>query len=209
MAPGTPLAQAPEARQPAGTWLAALRVWLRRGRARRTATHALYADVVDQARLPVFYSAWGVPDSRGGRLEMVTLHVMLAMRRLRREGRAGAALAQELLDLLFTDLDRHLREWGVGDLSVGKEMKKLAQSFFARLAALDPLLDGDDPAALEPILARNVYAEAGAVEPAAVRRLASYLIGQDRHLRGQPGPSLLAGRLDFAAPGAMAGPNGA
>lgn len=167
-------------------------------RERRVATHALYAGLVAQARQPVFYASWGVPDSRGGRLEMVTLHAMLALRRLRREGPRGKALAQELLDLVCADLDRHLREWGVGDLSVGKEMKKLVQSFYARLTVLDPLLDGGDPAPIDAVLQRNVFAEAASVEPAALRRLATYLIEQDRWLAGQDGASLLAGRLTFA-----------
>ena len=70
-----------------------------------------------------------------------------AMRRLRDEGQAGQELAQSLFDLMFEDLDRHLREWGVGDLSVGKQVKKLAQSFLGQAAALDPLLAAGDRAA--------------------------------------------------------------
>lgn len=201
MARSGPLAQSSPSRQPAGSWLARILSPLRGRRQRRETVHALYAGLVEQARAPVFYADWGVPDSRGGRLEMVTLHAMLAMRRLRREGRPGTALAQELVDLMFADLDRHLREWGVGDLSVGKEMKKLAQSFYARLSALDPLLDAGDPAALDPVLQRNIFAEASSVEPAAVRRLGAYLLAQDRQLAATDGASLLAGHLAFARPG--------
>ncbi len=105
----------------------------------------MYATLVEQARQPVFYAQWGVPDSRDGRLEMVSLHAILLMRRLRAEGAEGRALAQAVLDRMFEDLDRHLREWGVGDPSVGKRMKELAQSFLGRVAALDPLLGGRRP----------------------------------------------------------------
>jgi cytochrome b pre-mRNA-processing protein 3 len=161
-------------------------------------THALYAGLVEQSRQPVFYAGWGVPDSRGGRLEMVTLHAMLVLRRLRREGPRGGALAQDLLDLVLADLERHLREWGVGEPSMGREMKKLVQSFYARLTALDPLLDGGDPAPFDVVLRRNVYAEATGAEPQAVRNLGTYLLEQDRRLAEQDGASLLAGRLAFA-----------
>ena len=168
-------------------------------RSRRDAAHALYAAVVQQARQPVFFAEWGVPDSRDGRLEMVGLHAILVMRRLRDEGRPGQELAQMLFDLLFADLDRHLREWGVGDLSVGKHVKHLAQTFLARAKALDPLLAGTDPSAMREVLARNVYAEVAAPDRGAVDRLGRYLVRQHRSLAGHDGAELLAGRVVFAA----------
>src|SRR6476659_11505373 len=74
--------------------------WLRRRRTRRDAARALYLTLVEQARRQVFYASWGVPDSRDGRLEMVGLHAILVMRRLRSEGRPGQLLAQALFDLM-------------------------------------------------------------------------------------------------------------
>ena len=154
--------------------------------ARRDAAHRLYAAVVEQSRQPTFYAAWGVPDSREGRLEMLNLHAMLLMRRLRSEGQEGRAVAQALFDLMFLDLDRHLREWGVGDLSVGKHVKKLAQSFFGRAAALDPLLSSRDAAGIEDVLRRNVYTDAASPPPAgdrSARRLSSAAGGLARGQR--------------------------
>jgi cytochrome b pre-mRNA-processing protein 3 len=180
------------------SWPGRMMAWLGRGRARRAAAAALYATLVEQARQPVFYAQWGVPDSRDGRLEMVSLHAILVMRRLRGEGAQGRALAQALLDHMFQDLDQHLREWGVGDPSVGKRMKELAQSFLGRAAALDPLLGGADPGALVGVLRRNVYSEATDPVPAAIGTLARYLGDQDRWLAGQEGRALLRGRVGFA-----------
>jgi cytochrome b pre-mRNA-processing protein 3 len=183
---------------PAASWWTRLRHHLYARRSRREAAHDLYMALVEQARRPVFYAEWGVPDSRDGRLEMVTLHAMLVMRRLRDEGTAGAALSQVLFDVIFADLDRHLREWGVGDLSVGKEVKKLAQSFLGRLTALDPLLSSGNLDAMDKVLGRNVFTEVAMPEPALVRRLATYLVMQDRWLAGQDGSALLSGHVAFA-----------
>jgi len=196
------LAHSSPPRQAAGpvSWWARLRDRLAGRRRRRDAALALYGAVVEQARRPVFYAAWGVPDSRDGRLELVTLHAILLMRRLRAEGPVGEALGQALFDVMFADLDRHLREWGVGDLSVGKEIKKLAQSFFGRVAAIDLLLAGDDLEALDEVLRRNIYTEASAPDPAAVRRLGTYLRAQDRWLAAQDAQPLLAGHVAFAPP---------
>lgn len=196
------LAYPPLPRQPGRSepwWRRLLALPGRRHR-RRARAHALYVALVEQARLPVFYARWGVPDSRDGRLELVSLHAILVMRRLQAEGAAGRELAQTLFDVMFADLDRHLREWGVGDLSVGKQVKKLAESFFGRVAALDPLLAGSDPAALDEVLRRNVYGEAAAPDAAALRRLGDYLCAQARHLAAGDGDALLAGRVRFAAP---------
>jgi cytochrome b pre-mRNA-processing protein 3 len=188
----------PAGRQATASWWARVRTALRGSRARRRAAHHLYVALVEQSRQPLFYERWGVPDSRDGRLEMVTLHAMLVMRRLRREGPVGEALAEELFTVLFADLDRHLREWGVGDLSVGKQMRKLAESFFGRVTAIDPVLSQPDPAALADILRRNVYSEVADVDPAAVASLGHYLTAQDRWLAIQDSAELLDGRLAFA-----------
>ena len=61
----------------------------RRRRTRRDAAHARSMRLWSSRPVePVFYASWGVPDSRDGRLEMVSLHAILVMRRLRSEGRA-------------------------------------------------------------------------------------------------------------------------
>lgn len=198
-----PTYTAPRAPSSAGgkaAWHRRALAWLGRGRARRATAAALYATLVERARQPVFYAQWGVPDSRDGRLEMVSLHAILVMRRLRSEGAEGRALAQAVLDRMFEDLDRHLREWGVGDPSVGKRMKELAQSFLGRVAALDPLLASGDAHALADVLRRNVYTEVVAPAESGIDRLAQYLSAQDRWLAAQDGPALLQGRFRFASP---------
>ena len=102
---------------------------------------------------------------------------------------------------MFDDLDRHLREWGVGDLSVGKQVKKLAQSFFGRAAALDPLLAGGDRHALARCPAAQRLRRGRRARP----RLPSagwrdYLLAQDRWLAARTAPRCSAGAFAFAAP---------
>ena len=152
-------------------------------RRRAAAAEALYAAAVDQARHPGFYTDLGVPDTHDGRLELVQLHVILLLRRLQRAGDDGQALGQALFDAFFKDLDRSLREGGVGDLSVGKWVKKIGQQFYARATALEPALAQADAEALEHAVAANVYT-AGA-ERARARALAGYLLTADAALARQ------------------------
>lgn len=183
-----------------GSWRERLLRPFRRNRERHAAAHRLYMAAVEQARQPLFYRDWGVPDSRDGRLELVSLHAILLMRRLRDEGRPGQRLAQSLFDLMFQDLDRHLREWGVGDLSVGKHVKKLAQSFLGQANALDPLIDSGNREGIGDLLCRNVYTEIAMPRPEGIALLAGYVIRQNGWLSGQDGAALLAGSVRFAAP---------
>ncbi|MET0271566.1 MAG: ubiquinol-cytochrome C chaperone family protein, partial [Phenylobacterium sp.] len=84
---------------------------------------ALYARAVEQSREPALYEALGAPDTVEGRFEIYTLHVVLLLDRLRRQGDQAKETSQHLFDTYVKALDHALREMGVGDLSVGKKMR--------------------------------------------------------------------------------------
>lgn len=165
---------------------------------RRAARHleerawALYGQVVQRARRPALYSELGVPDTVEGRFEMIQLHVALLTLRLRETTSRGRPLAQALFDVMMTDMDRSLRELAVGDLSVGKYIKRMAQSFYFRLQHLER----SDPTApaLVHMLERNIYP--GQPDASAkATRLAAALAREAEHLWQVPEDELLAGRL--------------
>ena len=147
--------------------------------------------------MPIFFDELGVPDTPEGRFEMVALHAALVLRRLRAEGAEGQAVGQELFDLMFADMDASLRELGVGDLGVGKYVKRLAGNFYARIAALDQVLGGSDPERLDRLLRHNVYHGSSPPEPGQLRTLAVYLLEQDRCLAVQPSAGLQRGEVTF------------
>ncbi|MCB1885622.1 MAG: ubiquinol-cytochrome C chaperone family protein [Geminicoccaceae bacterium] len=181
---------------PEGPWR---RLWSGRARrrAREAAAYRLYAGLVAQARRPAFYDGLGVPDTPDGRLEMIGLHAALVMRRLRGLGGEGRDLAQALFDLMFADVDRNLREQGVGDLSVGKHVKRAARTFLARAQGLDAALDSPVPrAALAGLLARNLFTSGATPPPGRVEGLARYVEGLAAALLDHDAEGLLAGRLD-------------
>ena len=102
-----------------------------RTRPEKTAGRRLYAAAVAQARQPAFYADCGVPDTPTGRFDVIVLHGFLLMHRLK-AAPAGRPLAQAFCDAVVEDMDRNLREMGIGDLSVGKKAKKLMQGFYGR-----------------------------------------------------------------------------
>ena len=160
------------------------------------AARVLYQAIVEQARDPAFYREGGVPDSLDGRFELVVLHSFLVMRRLKQEGPAGAELSQKLFDVLFRNLDENLREMGVGDMGVGKRIKKMGQAFYGRVSAYEAGLE-DGGSSLVEALGRNLL---GTVESSSAQRetLARYVEASDRNLRSQDLSLLRAGRAAFA-----------
>ena len=169
-------------------------------RARRRVATEFYHQLVNQARTPALYRDLGVPDTPEGRFEMVALHVALAWRRLRVAGVAGNALGQDLFDLMFADVDESLRQIGIGDLTVGKQVKRLAGQFYARLKVLDEALATAPAGSLRAMLQTNVYH--GGTPPSArqLDALVCYLMAIEEALRAHSAPSLLAGRLRLVPP---------
>jgi cytochrome b pre-mRNA-processing protein 3 len=160
---------------------------------------ALYGAIVAQARLPSFYLAYGIADSRDGRFDLIVLHQVLLARRLSRDGEAGRALSQDVFDLFCRDMDANLREMGVGDLTVPKEMKRMAEAFYGRAEAYDRALSRPDDTELAAALARNVYGTEDVSWP-EIRRLALYVRRADQELVAQSLAGLAQGRLMFPDP---------
>ncbi len=142
---------------------------------------ALYNALLDRAREPALYGENGAPDTVDGRFDIIVLHAALVMRRLREQGEEGQRLAQALFGRMFDDLDAALREMGIGDLSVGKKIKVMAEAFYGRAAAYDTALKAGDSAALKEALWRNLFDSAPERENAA-SGLAAYAMAADARL---------------------------
>ena len=162
--------------------------------------HAVYGALVGQARQPAFYLAGGVADTVDGRFDLIALHCMLVLKRL--EADAGhRELAQRLQEVMFSDFDRALREMGVGDLSVGKRIKHMADAFYGRFLAYRDALDRPEipgDTALAQAIARNVFRGNPPTEAAAAA-LAAYVRRQTAHLATLDDGALGQGDISFVA----------
>lgn len=92
-------------------------------------TPQLYQQLIKQARDPWFYTIAGVDDTQQGRFEVICIHMFMVLQRMK----AHKKESQELFDYFFHDMDRSLREMGVGDLSVGKKIKSMLKLFYYRV----------------------------------------------------------------------------
>ncbi|MFN3816534.1 ubiquinol-cytochrome C chaperone family protein [Brevundimonas sp.] len=156
----------------------------------RQAAEQLYAACAAQARRPVFYTHMGVPDRIDARFELYTLHVLLVLLRLREEGQKGADTAQDLFDTYVSALDNTLRELGVGDVAVGKKMRRLGEAMYGRMSAYEKAILAGDEDTLATALGRNIL-EADEATP-EMRAMAAYAMRTRASLADQPFENVLA-----------------
>lgn len=171
-----------------------LRSVFRKDRARSQA-ETLHAALAEQARAPEFYAIAGAPDTPEGRFDMLALHMFLVIDRLRREAPETDRLVRFLQEVFFERLDSALREMGVGDLSVGRKIRALAEAFYGRYSAYERGV-ASEAGALEDAIARNVLGTDAAVQ---ARPLADYARAAREKLTSVPIDMLEAAIADLGS----------
>lgn len=167
------------------------------GRSRRAGTiDALYGMIVAQARLPVFYREYGVPDTVDGRFDLIVLHLALFVRRTAGGASSLQQLGQAVFDAFCLDMDENLREMGVGDLAVAKQMQHVGSAFYGRYRAYEEALADGAEDVLTGTLARNVYG----TDASAAAKLAIYIKDAADCLARQDNATLENGRIAFPDP---------
>ncbi|WP_350170827.1 ubiquinol-cytochrome C chaperone family protein [Hyphomonas sp.] len=165
--------------------------WLARRRARKAAVGQAYGGLMKAALAPDFYLAGDVADTFEGRAQMVTLHAALAIRRINAIAGAGSAkLAAALNARVLDGFDAAYREQGVGDSSIARKVRKLAEAHYGLGKAVTRALDDPDrESALIVVLERN-----GVTEKGQATELTGYLICLADRLKEQPDSEILAGK---------------
>lgn len=160
--------------------------------AERQTAEALYGMIVAQARQPVFYRDLSVPDTLDGRFDMILLHSFMILTRLREGGEGMQNLAQTIYDVMFVDMDRSVREMGIGDLSVGRHVRRMMKAFNGRMAAYEAAR-GDD-AAMCDALRRNLYGTVKEdVSPEILQAMAGYVARSAERMGTMPLEMLVVG----------------
>ena len=156
----------------------------------REALRPLWHRVVEIARLPHWYTHGGIADTVPGRFDALVLVTSLVLLRMERDPALCARTAL-LTELFVSDLDGQLREFGVGDLVVGKRMGKLMSVLGGRLEAYRAALAAEGDEALRAAVERNVTLIEGA-DPSAVANEMRFIEGK---LASLDGGELLAGKI--------------
>jgi cytochrome b pre-mRNA-processing protein 3 len=82
---------------------------------------------------------------------------------------------------MVDDLDRSLREMGIGDVGVAKRMKKLMSAFYGRVLAYEKAMAAMDDKEILRVLDRNLFAASDTDLPRLIS-MRAYLVEQQGHL---------------------------
>ena len=158
----------------------------------------LYQSILQASRQPNLYTEFEVHDHLDSRFDMLCLHISLLMGRLRMLPEdVHKPLNQELFDRFFADMDFTLREMGVGDLGVGKRVRKMSEAFMGRLLAYTKSLERNDKTELALVLARNIRRSHDFND--ADRRMADYVLESRDRLSAVSDNEMQAGKVDLVA----------
>lgn len=160
---------------------------------RRRIAKQLYGAVVAAARRPSLYARFGVPDTPEGRYELVVLHMILLLERLKSGGGDAESVGRFLTETFVTDMDDCFREMGVGDLSVPKKVNRAAAGLYERALAYRAA-GATNEGGLEVMLKDALP---GLGEP---RALAGYLERAARDLAAASTHDIMAGEISFLPP---------
>lgn len=167
-----------------------------------SAQTALYEQITQQSLHPWFYEQVGVRADFTGKFDLSVLHAHLLFERMRRDDQISPSFSQGLFNLCFANWDFALRESGVGDMSVGKHIKRLMQGFYGRAQAFTEALEAKEAIKLDETLRTNLgLTEASAEQMGQIH---AYIAGLNAFLWAQDAETYISGSLVLPDPAELA-----
>lgn len=147
-------------------------------------------------REPHWYVEGGVPDTLDGRFDAIAAVLAVVLVRLESDPAAvpgSTRLAERFID----DMDAQLRQIGIGDLIVGKQVGRAVSMLGGRLGAYRDGLAGarsEEGGDFDGALRRNLY-RGEPPSPQALDHSRAALLALSDRLAALPSEAVLAGRL--------------
>jgi cytochrome b pre-mRNA-processing protein 3 len=172
--------------------------WFAGRGARKEAAEKIYDAIVAQSRNPGFYIRCAVPDTLSGRFDMLVIHMFVVLQILKLGGREGQLLAQEIVEAFIREMDTMVRDLGVSDRNVPKEVRKIAQLFYGQLLAYSTALQRGNLKELGAEVLKSFQASDDTTDqPIASESIALYMQQSIKNIQEMPLNMLLQGNIRF------------
>lgn len=132
-----------------------MRAWLSRWVSSLRQSSPLYERVVTEARMAHWYVEGEVPDTIDGRFAVLATLLALASIRLERGDEAAQRAGIELTERFIADMDAEVRQLGIGDPTVGKQVGGMVGALGGRIGAWRRALSGDED--WNEVMIRSLY----------------------------------------------------
>jgi cytochrome b pre-mRNA-processing protein 3 len=132
-----------------------MRAWLSRLVSRPGQSHPLYERVVTEARSPHWYVEGEVPDTIDGRFAVLASLLALTSVRLERGSEAAQRAGIDLTERFIADMDGEIRQLGVGDPSIGKQVGGMVSALGGRVGAWRRALGSEED--WDEVAIRSLY----------------------------------------------------
>ena len=132
-----------------------MRAWLSRLVSSPRQSGPLYERVVTEARMPHWYVEGQVPDTIDGRFAVLASLLALVSVRLERGGETAQRAAIDLTERFITDMDGEIRQLGIGDPSIGKQVGGMVGALGGRIGAWRGALTGAEK--WDDVAIRSLY----------------------------------------------------
>ena len=153
---------------------------------------ALFEAAVREARQPHWYVEGEVPDTVEGRFAVLATVVALIIVRLEQAGEGGERASVALTERLVESLDTEIREMGVGDPTLGKQVRRLVGAVAGRVERLRSVVESGEGWTAE--VERSLYADE-ALDRRPVRHSEAALDELWRRLATTDSEELVGGRF--------------
>ena len=132
-----------------------MRAWLSRLVSSPRQLSPLYERVVTEARLPHWYVDGEVPDTIDGRFAVLASLLALASVRLERGSEPAQRAGIDLTERFIADMDGEIRQLGIGDPSIGKQVGGMVGALGGRVGAWRRALSSEED--WEEVTIRSLY----------------------------------------------------
>jgi len=101
----------------------------------------LYLEILHKARL-IIKKNYFIEINFDSSFEIITIFLVFYIKNFNKDDSMKKnKVNEELIKIFISDLDKSMREIGIGDMSIGKHVKKYVKKFYYRVKILDPLIN--------------------------------------------------------------------
>jgi cytochrome b pre-mRNA-processing protein 3 len=169
-----------------------MRAWLSRLVSSPRLSSPLYERVVSEARRPHWYVEGQVPDTIDGRFAILVTLLALVSVRLERGSEPAQRAGIDLTEQFIADMDGEIRQLGIGDPTIGKQVGGMVGALGGRVGAWRGALSDEED--WNDVTIRSLY-RGRAPDQAALAHSAAALRALWERLEPWSDAALIAGDM--------------